>query len=316
MADRLTGMQVFSRVAALGSLSAAAREMKMSQTMAGKHVAELESRLGVQLLHRTTRQISLTELGRTYLDAVDRLLADVDEADRTVLSAATTVRGTLRISAPHSFGVREIAPLLPDFAGLHPMLEIELGVNDRRVNLIDDGWDMAIRIGNLDDSSMLARKLAPCHTVVCAAPAYLEKHGVPQRVADLAQHNCLGYTLSTVHGDQRWRFGPNGKTVVNVHGTLTANSGDVLLSAAVAGLGVSYQPTFLAAQAVAEGKLVPIELDHPTIDFDGIYAIYPADRRLPTKIRAFVDFLATRFGPVPHWDRTLLAAGRANGITR
>lgn len=314
MPDRLTGMQVFSRVAALGSVSAAAREMKMSQSMAGKHIAELEFRLGVQLLHRTTRQVSLTEVGRTYLDAVDRVLADVDEADRTVLNAATTVRGTLRVNAPFSFGIREIAPLLPEFAALHPLLEVEIGVNDRRVDLIDEGWDMAIRIGNLDDSSMIARKLAPCRTVVCAAPAYLEKHGVPQRVADLAQHNCLGFTLSKAHGEQRWLFGRRGETAVDVHGALKANSGDVLLAAAIAGLGITYQPTFLAAQAIAEGKLVPIELDHPTIDFDGIYAVYPADRRLPTKIRAFVDFLANRFGPAPHWDRTLLAAQQLESV--
>jgi DNA-binding transcriptional LysR family regulator len=307
MADRLTGMQVFSRVAALGSLSAAAREMKISQTMAGKHIAELESRLGVQLMHRTTRRISLTELGRTYLDAVEHVLAEVDEADRMLLSAATDVRGTLRVSAPYSFGAREVAPLLPEFSALHPMLNVELGISDRRVNPIDEGWDMAILIGNLPDSSMLARKLAPCNTVICASPAYLERYGRPAKVADLSEHNCLGFTLSVVQSDHHWRFGRKGDIEVAVRGSVKANTGDVLLAAVLGGLGISYLPTYLAARPIADGALVPLVLDHPTIEFGNIFALYPADRRPPAKVRAFVEFLISHFGAVPHWDRTLHA---------
>ena len=196
MLDRVTGMQVFSRVVALGSLSAAARALGMSQTMATKHIAALEARLGVKLLHRTTRRLTLTEAGRNYLEASERILEDIAEADARASLEATEVQGRLRMNVPVSFGIREIAPLLPKLADRHPLLELELGLNDRYINLVEEGWDLVIRIGRLKDSTMIARRLAPCEMIVCAAPAYLEAHGHPKRVEDLGAAQLPGlYTF-------------------------------------------------------------------------------------------------------------------------
>lgn len=297
MLDRVTGMQVFARVASLGSLSAAARDLSMSQTMATKHIAALEARLGTKLLHRTTRRMSLTEAGRNYLDAVERILADIEDADTTASATTRHVRGTLRLNAPVSFGIREIAPLLPELAVRHPALTVDLGLADRQVDLIEEGWDLAVRIGTLTPSSMIARRLAPCTTVVCAAPSYLATHGTPKTVADLRQHVCLGYTLSHAMGPDRWSFGPRGKTAVPVQGSLRANNGDALVAAAIAGQGIVYQPRFLVAREIRDGLLVPLVLDHEPLELGGVYAVYPPDRNPPAKVRATVDFLAERLKP-------------------
>lgn len=302
MLDRITGLQVFSRVAALGSLSAAARALGMSQTMATKHVAALETRLGVKLLHRTTRRMTLTEVGRSYLEAAERILSDVEEADAAASLEAVEVRGTLRLNVPVSFGILEIAPLLPELSRRHPTLHVDLGLNDRRVDLIEEGWDLVIRIGDLADSSLVARKLAPCSVFVCASPAYLAAYGTPRTVADLAGHNCLGYTLSNPMDAGKWLFGAGRKSQVAVNGTLKANNGDALVAAAVGGQGIIYQPAFLVSREIKRGTLVPLELDHEPIQFDGIFAIYPADRRPPAKVRAVIDFLVERFSPVPAWE--------------
>jgi DNA-binding transcriptional LysR family regulator len=311
MLDRLTGMQVFASVAATGSLSAAARALGMSQTMATKHMAALEARLGVKLLHRTTRRLTLTEAGRAYLDAAERILAEVSEADAEATAGAVEVRGALRVNAPVSFGVREIAPLIPRFLKEHPAVNIDLGLNDRYVDLIEEGWDLAIRIGAMASSSMIARRLAPCRTVLCTAPAYLAEKGTPRTVADLKDHNCLGYTLSRTIGAGRWPFGAadHGVSVsVTVTGSLNANNGDALTAAAIAGLGILYTPTFLAAREIAAGLLVPLQLERTPIALDGIFAVYPANRRPPAKVRAFIDALVNSFSPVPPWDRILEGA--------
>lgn len=305
MLDRVTGMQVFSRVAALGSLSAAGRALGMSQTMATKHMAALEDRLGVKLLHRTTRRMSLTEAGRQYLEAVDRILGEIEEADAQASIEKVQVRGTLRLNAPVSFGIREVAPLLPIFAKAHPALTVELGLNDRHVDLIEEGWDLVIRVGSLKDSTMMARRLAPCRTVLCAAPAYIEKHGHPRSVAELEAHNCLGYTLSSTLGADRWSFGEKAEVSVAVDGTLKANNGDALVAAALRGQGIVYQPSFLVAHEIEAGHLLPIDLDHPTIEYDGIFAAYPSDRSPPAKVRAIIDFFADTWSRQPPWDRCL-----------
>ena len=314
MLDRVTGMQVFVRVAALGSLSAAARALGMSQTMATKHIAAVEERLGVKLLHRTTRRIALTESGRRYLDASERILADLSEADAAASADRLEVQGTLRINAPVSFGIREIAPLLPEFARLHSSLKVDLGLNDRFVDLIEEGWDVALRIGQLADSTLIARRVAPCRTVVCAAPSYLKAHGTPRKVAELNRHNCLGYTLSRLAGIGHWHFGADGKVKVAVAGNLHANNGDALVSAALAGQGLIYQPTFLVAAELKARKLVALRLDHTTIELGAIYVAYPSDRRPPAKVRAFIDFVVARFGPVPPWERSTTPEKRGSAI--
>jgi DNA-binding transcriptional LysR family regulator len=302
MLDRVTGMQVFARVAALGSLSAAARSLGMSPTMATKHIAAIEDRLGVKLLHRTTRRLTLTESGRRYLDAAERILVEIEEAEGAASADRIEVRGTLRVSIPVSFGVRELAPILPQFAESYPSLVVELGLNDRPVDLIEEGWDMAVRIGRLTGSTMMARRLAPCRTVVCASPAYLKRKGTPYSVADLANHNCLGYTLSETVAADRWSFGADGAVTVSVSGNLRTNNGDALVAAALAGQGLIYQPIFLVSAELRSGTLIAVSLDHPTIELPGIFAVYPSDRRPPAKVRTFIDFLAQRFGPVPPWQ--------------
>jgi len=306
MLDRFTSMHVFARVAALGSLSAAARALSMSQTMATKHIAALEARLGTKLLHRTTRRLTLTEVGRAYLNATERILAEVEEAETNASREAVEVRGTLRLNAPVSFGLRVIAPLLPELSSLYPELTVDLGLNDRYIDLIEEGWDLVIRIGGLQDSTMIARRLAACPMLVCAAPSYLAAHGTPRTVADLQQHNCLRYTLSRSVGTERWTFGKDRQTSVAVKGSLKANNGDVLVAAAVKGAGIVYQPRFLVAREVQDGLLVPIALDHPPIELDGIFALHPSDRQPPAKVRIAIDFFAERLpgspqlgGPAP-----------------
>ncbi len=304
MLDRITGMKVFASAADLGSLSAAARLLNMSQTMATKHVAALEERLGVKLLHRSTRRLTLTEAGRVYLEAVERILDEVDGADAEAAAGAAEVRGTLRVNAPVSFGVREIAPLIPAFSKAHPHLTIDLGLNDRQVDLVEEGWDIAIRIGGMKNSSLVARKLSSCRTVICAAPSYLTGMSTPRTVAELPRHNCLGYTLSRTIGAGQWQFGGGEMAGVAVSGNLNANNGDALVAAAIAGGGIIYQPTFLVAREIAAGLLIPIELDRPPLSLDGIFAVYPGGRRPPAKLRAFIDFLVERFTPVPPWELT------------
>jgi DNA-binding transcriptional LysR family regulator len=313
MLDRLTGLEVFAKVAAIGSFSAAGRALGMSQTMVTKHIAALEARLGTKLFHRTTRRLSITEAGRSYLEASERILADMEAADAAVTADRVEPRGLLRLNAPVAFGARQIAPLISEFAQLHPLVTVELGLNDRLVDLAEEGWDLAIRIGSLSNSSLIARRFAPCRTVICAAPSYLKARGIPQKVASLADHNCLGYTLSRLTGADRWVFGARGEVSVPVSGNLLANNGDALRAAAIAGQGLIYQPTFMIADEVRAGTLVALTMDQPTVEFGGIYTVYLPDRHPPAKVRAFIDFIASRFAPVPPWDRglTLPVAGVA-----
>jgi len=300
--DRLTSLEVFAKVAAAGSLSSAARAMGLSQTMVTKHIAALEARLGVKLFHRTTRRLSITESGRNYLEASERILADMEAADAAVAADRVEPRGLLRINAPVAFGTRQIAPLLAEFGRRHPLITVELGLNDRLIDLAEEGWELAIRIGNLESSSLIARRIAPCRLVVCASPSYLKARGRPRTVSSLTDHNCLGYTLSQ-QGADRWVFGPRAEVGVRVSGNLHANNGDALRAAAIAGQGLIYQPTFIVADDLRAGTLVALSLDQPTVGLGGIYAVFLPDRNPPAKVRAFIDFIASRFAPEPPWDR-------------
>lgn len=292
MLDQVTGLRVFARVAGLGGFSAAARAAGMSQSMATKHVDALEDRLGVRLLHRSTRRLTLTEAGRHYLDTAERVLADLDEAEAAVASERIEARGVLRANVPVSYGIRQIAPRLPSFSARYPELTVELGLNDRVVHLVEEGWDLAIRVTRTLDETLVARRLARCPTIVCASPAYLSAQGTPKTLADLSRHNCLGYTLLANLGPGRWPFGAAGEVEVAVSGNLRANSGDALLAAAVAGQGIIYQPLFVVADALASGAVVPLTFEHPTMQDIAVHAVYPAGRRPPAKVRAFIDFLA------------------------
>ncbi|MDF2812747.1 MAG: LysR family transcriptional regulator, partial [Microvirga sp.] len=272
--------------------------------MVTKHIAALEARLGIKLLHRSTRKLVLTEGGRTFLAASERILAEIDEAEASATLDRVEARGTLRLNVPLTFGFREVAPALADFSRLYPSVAVDLGLADRYVDLIDEGWDAAIRIGRLQDSSLVARKLAPCRIVVCAAPAYLERRGIPRTPEDLTQHNCLGYTLPTAVSASRWVFGEEGGNIVPIAGNLRANNGDALLAAAVAGQGLVYQPTFLVGDSLRDGTLVRVLSDYAVPEL-GVYAVLPSGRQAPAKVRVVIDFLAARFGPSPEWDRGL-----------
>lgn len=292
MPDRLTGIEVFAAAMRLGGLSAAGRELGLSPAMAARHLDALEHRLGVTLVHRTTRRLALTEAGRTFLDKAQLLLSDLAEAEDEASSANVAVRGLLRVSAPVSFGVLHIAPLAAAFGKLHPEVTLELGLNDRYVDLMDEGWDLAIRIGRLADSSLIARKLADIDIMVVASPDYLARRGTPRTAAGLSEHDCLGFTLSETGGVRTWSFGVNGEIKVPIKAVLKANNGDVLAAAAAAGQGLAYLPRFIAAPHLAAGRLVPLTLDAPMPHPGGVYALTHPDRRPAAKTRAWIDFLA------------------------
>ena len=293
--DRVTSMRVFVRAATDGSLSSAARHLGMSPAMATKHTNALEARLGVKLFHRTTRRLSLTEAGNNYLEACQRILPEIDEAEAAAASQRVKATGLLRMNLPLSFGNRFIAPLIPEFSRRHPEVNIELGLSDAELDLLAGNWDLAVRIGHLADSPLQARHLGDSAMRVCAAPAYLDQRGVPRRVAELTQHNCLSYTLSARQGRQQWAFGADGEHRVPVQGNLTANNGDALLAAAVRGQGIVYQPHFIVGEAVARGELVVLALDKPPVQLGGIHVLYPPDRRPPAKVRVMIDYLAEVF---------------------
>ncbi|MFA5495942.1 MAG: LysR substrate-binding domain-containing protein [Porticoccaceae bacterium] len=293
--DRITSMRVFARAASAGSLSAAARHLGMSPAMATKHVNSLEARLGVKLFHRTTRRLSLTEVGSNYLEACQRILPDIDEAEAAATSQHIKATGLLRMNVPLSFGSRFIAPLIPEFSRRHPEVKVELGLSDAQLDLIAGGWDLAIRVGRLADSPLQARRLGDSAMLVCAAPDYLDRRGVPRRIVELAQHNCLSYTLSPMQDSKQWAFGAQGEFRVAVSGDLLANNGEALLAAAVAGQGIIYQPHFIVGGALKRGTLVALELDKPAVELGGIHVLYPPDRRPPAKVRVMIDYLAEAF---------------------
>ena len=293
--DRITSMRVFVRAAADGSLSAAARHLGMSPAMATKHVNALEARLGVKLFHRTTRRLTLTEAGGNYLDACQRILPEIDEAEAAAASQRVKATGLLRMNVPLSLGHCFVAPLMPGFSLRHPEVTVELGLSDAELDLIAGSWDLAVRVGRLGDSPLQARRLGNSPMLVCASPDYLDQRGVPRRVADLIQHNCLGYTLSGSQGRKQWAFGADGEIHVPVSGNLMANNGDALLAAAVRGQGIIYQPEFIVAAALEHGDLVTLELDRPPVELGGIHVLYPPDRRPPAKVRVMIDWLVDAF---------------------
>ena len=246
------------------------------------------------LMRRSTRRIALTDVGEAYFEKAERLLSDFDTAEAEASSQSGEIGGLLRVSAPSAFGVASLPPLLAQFGGEHPALTVEIGLDDRYVDLLEERWDLAIRIGQLPDSALVARKLAAVRLCICAAPAYLARYGVPQRTAELSAHNCLGYTLNTPAGPSRWSFGPRGEHQVTVRGTLHANNGAVLVRAALAGQGLVYGPRFFVAQHLADGDLVEVTLDMPPRELGAIYAVTHPARRPDAKARALIDFLVAK----------------------
>ncbi len=292
MADRLTGMDVFVRAIRLGGISAAARDLHMSPAMAAKHLDALEARLGTTLVQRSTRRLSLTEAGTDYLEKAERILMEIGEAEAEASSRSITARGLLRVSAPATFGVLHLASLVPTFSARHPEVTIELGFNDRYVDLLEERWDVAVRIGRLADSALVARKLVAMRVVLCAAPSYLARRGTPTRLADLGDHDCLGHTNASLAGTTSWAFGKDGTIKVPISGSMCSDNGEALVRAAIAGQGLVYGPRFIAAEALRAGQLSELELDEPPMMLGAAYAITHPTRRPAAKTRAWIDFLA------------------------
>ncbi|MDR3440101.1 LysR family transcriptional regulator [Telmatospirillum sp.] len=299
--DRLDSMEAFVRVAESHSFSEAARRLQLSKSVISRQVSALETQLGARLFHRTTRSLSLTEVGQAYFERCSRILSEIEEANLSVSSLQSTPRGKLRVNAPMSFGILHLAPLLPGFLDRFPDIDIDMVMNDRFVSLVDEGFDVAVRIGKLEDSSLIARQLAPARKVVCASPAYLARHGTPQTPDDLLQHCCLTYSNRT--SPEEWLFvAPDGhRWSVEVTGRLRVNNGDVLREAALGDAGVIIIPSFIVGRDLQAGTLVSLLADFVPQDL-AIHAVYPHNRHLSPKVRAFVDFLIEHFGPRPYWD--------------
>lgn len=299
--DRLAALEAFVKVAETQSFSEAARRLRASKSVVSRQIAALEAELGARLFQRTTRSMTLTEAGRGYFERASRILADLEDANLSVTQLQATPRGQLRVNAPMSFGLLHLAPAMPDFLARYPEVDVALTMNDRFVDLIDEGFDLAVRVGKLEDSSLVARKLAPVRRTVCASPDYLKARGTPQTPDDLTHHDCLCYSnLSMAH---EWRFvTEKGEPwPVEVKGRLNVNNGDALKIAALRGLGFVNLPSFIVGSELQAGTLVTV-LD-TYIPQDAILsAVYPHSRHLSPKVRAFVDFLAERYGPRPYWD--------------
>lgn len=288
-------MQVFVRVVSKGSFSAAAEELHISPTMVGKHIRHLEERLGVRLLNRTTRRQSLTEVGRIYYERCKLALAEVDAADACANELQVAPRGVLRVNAPVSFGVNALVGAIGDYVRHYPEVHIELALNDRVVDLVDEGYEVAIRIGSLPESSLIARPLAPYRMIICASPNYLVAHGVPETPEQLAEHNCMGFMYSPLQ--DQWQFidrDGNGKRNVQINGNLRVNNGQALRKAALHGMGIIMQPEVLLAEDIAAGRLVRLLPDHELPSQD-MHVVYPSNRNMTPKLKSFVEFIVARF---------------------
>lgn len=297
----LVAMGIFARVAEAKGFSAAARRLGISKSVVSKEVAKLEKSLGARLLNRTTRQLSLTEVGAAFYDHCARIVQEAEEAALLVDRLHAKPRGVLKCTAPVAFATLHIAAVLPDFLARYPEVQIDMTVGDRFFELADEGFDLAIRIARELPPNMVARKLAPINRVVCATPGYFEKHGIPIVPQDLAEHNCLVYTHA--NPDSYWRFrSSEGDIVVPVRGNLKLNDDEVIWQAVRGGLGISILPTFTVGNDLQSGHLQAVLAEYIPTETN-LYALYLPNRHLSAKVRVFIDFLLERFEPPPYWDR-------------
>lgn len=297
--SNLTDMEIFARVVSAGSMSAAGREMNLSPAVVSKRIRRLEEKLGSRLLQRTTRQIAMTESGQGFYERVVAILASVEEAETFVSRGSAKARGSLKVAVPTSFGRLHIAPHIGKFLSENPDLSVNLILADDFVDIVGDGYDLAIRIAELSDSSLVARRLAPVHRILCASPAYIEKHGVPTTIEELTSEHV---TLAAVNQDP-WRLaGPNGIETVKTQSPVKTNSNEVVRECLIAGVGIALRSTWDVGPELRDGKL-QILLPHYRASKDvGLYAVYPSRQFLPAKVRVFIDFLAALYGSSPYWD--------------
>jgi DNA-binding transcriptional LysR family regulator len=288
--DRLTSLTAFVRVVDNGGFSAAGRKLNMSTTMVSNHIQALEERLGARLLHRTTRKVSLTEVGRAYYDRATQILSDLEQADDIAGALQSTPRGTLRIYAATHI-VPFVAPVVAEFLNSYPDVKVDLNMGERTIDLIDEGFDVAIRLTPPPDSSLIVRSLATWRHVLCCSPAYLEKHGPLRQLSELADHNCVRHVLYP-YGDE-WRFVDRKGTPasVRISGNLVSNSGDMLRTAALQGVGILLGPGFLVADDLDSGRLVRLLSEYRPVELS-MNAVYPHRHHLSAKVRTFIDLLA------------------------
>jgi DNA-binding transcriptional LysR family regulator len=307
--DRFRSLEVFAATAERLSFASAARDLNLTRAMVSKHIADLEQRLGVRLFQRTTRRVSLTEAGRTLAARAGSLLDTLSETENAVRELQTVLRGKLRVNAPVTFGTMHLGPLVSRFLNDNPGVELDLTLNDRAVDLVDEGYDLVIRIGVPQDSSLIMRRLAPARLIIVGSPDYLRRNGLPKKPADLKKHNCLGYAYWALRDE--WPLTADGHTErVRVKGTLAANNGDILRAAAREGLGLILQPTFSIADDIRTGSLVQVLANFCPRELT-IQALYAPGAAPNAKLRAFIDLLAKEWSGTPPWDRALERRRRA-----
>ena len=295
--DKYQEMRVFSAVVEASSFVGAADSLDMSKAAVSRYVSELEQRLGVRLLHRTTRRLSLTPEGEVFLARCREILSSIEASEVEITTRSVSVSGLLKVSVPVSFGIRHMAPLWPDFLDLHPQLNLDVQLADRLIDLVDEGFDLAIRIARLEDSSLISRQIAATRLVLCAAPSYLERRGLPAHPSDLATPDVVGYSLLAT-GDQ-WQFeGPDGPVSVKVRPRFWSNNGDSCIAACVQGAGIQLQPTFLIDEELRRGALVEVLPQYQAATL-GIYAVYPTRKFVLPKVRALIEFLDERLKAAP-----------------
>ena len=302
--SRFENMETFVKVVDAGTISAAADKLNVAKSAVSRRLKELEAHLGVELFHRTTRKLNLTETGSAYYKQCVRILDDIVDTELATSQAHGTLKGGLKVALPSSFGLMHIGPAINEFIQIHPQVEFDLDFNDREVDLIQEGFDLAIRIANLPDSSLIARRIAPIHRVICASPEYLERKGTPQVPYDLAEHQCLVYTL--LRDFETWLLtDAQGKSVkVKLNPYIKASAGEFLRDAAVLGQGITFLPSFIVYKEIESGTLLPLFRDFslPAID---AHVIYPRTRHLSQRVRTMVDFLVRKFEGIPYWDTAL-----------
>ncbi|MBH0019770.1 LysR family transcriptional regulator [Pseudoalteromonas sp. SWXJ133] len=297
--DKLTTMKTFLAVVQEGSFSKAADKLDISPQLVSKYISALEDNLRTRLLHRTTRKVSVTEAGNQYYQRCQQVIIDIEDMENSLNNLSENVSGVLSISAPMSFGTKHLAGLLVDFQKQYPNLKLDLRLTDQYVDIVEQGIDIALRIGVLKNSTLIAKKIAPIHLAVFASPDYLKRHGTPQTLLDLQSHNYLRY----FHSEPTKRlFGVNElKSELKLESNFAANNGDLLLNTAIAGGGIAMQPTFIAGEALAQGKVVRILKDYEPEPM-GLYMVYANRQFLPSKVRAFADFTSGYYGDTPYWD--------------
>lgn len=299
--DRFQAISVFVKVVEQGGFARAAEKLDLSTSAVSRQVAELESRLGARLLNRTTRRVSLTEAGQAFYEKSLQLLADLEEAEAIATLATAKPRGTIKLTASINFGMRHLSPAVGAFQREYPEVLFDVNLSDRFVDLVEEGLDLAIRIGDLGNPSLVAKRIGQMRLIACASPAYLERHGTPTHPDELARHNCLVYEYAPVKGVWRFLDAEGAEIRVKIAGSVHSNNGDMLAAIAAEGVGITFEPDFIVAPLIASGKLAPI-LGNFSSPPAGIYAVYPSRRHLSAKVRTFVDFLAARFADRQDWS--------------